>query len=304
MGKIIKYIKKPKYILLLLEKLNLIKLNDELYLKCMYEQIFNQKLNLNNPTTFNEKLQWLKINDRKDIYTTMVDKYEVKNYVANIIGKKHIIPTIGVYDKFDDINFEELPEQFIIKCTHDSGSTIICKNKKEFNIQETKKKISKALKHNYYYYGREWPYKNVKPRILIEKYMEEMGKEELTDYKLMCFNGKVRCSFVCLNRYSSKGLNVDFYDINWNKMSFERHYKNSNVILEKPKNYKMMIELAEKLSHNIPFVRVDFYEINNKLYFGELTFYPGSGFEEFKPEKYDEILGNMIKLPLTKKEEK
>ena len=150
--------------------------------------------------------------------------------------------------------------------------------------------------------GREWAYKDVKPRIIIEAYMQEEGKNELTDYKFMCFNGKVECSFVCLNRTSEDGLNVDFYDKNWKKMPFERHYKNSNIILDKPSNYDLMIELAEKLSKDIPFVRVDFYDIDGKIYFGELTFYPGCGFEEFNPEEWDKKLGDLIKLP--KKEEK
>lgn len=270
---------------------------DKLYLKMFYRYRMGKNLNINNPQTFNEKLQWLKLYDRNPEYSKMVDKYEVKQYVASIIGEEYIIPTIGIYDKFEDINFDELPKQFVMKCTHDSGGLVICKDKKDLDINEVKNKIEVFLKRKYFYHGREWPYKNVKPRIIIEQYMKEEHKEELTDYKFMCFNGKVKCSFTCLNRNSPNGLNVDFYDINWNKMPFERYYKNSNIVLEKPKNYEKMIELAEKLSKNIPFVRVDFYEINNKLYFGELTFYPGCGCESFQPEEYDRILGEWIRLP-------
>lgn len=295
--KILEYIKRPQYILLWLDRKRIITLDDEKFLKTLYEKTLKKELNLENPKTFNEKLQWLKLYDRNPEYIKMVDKYDVKEYVSNIIGNEYIIQTLGIYDKFEDINFEQLPDKFIIKCTHDSASTVICKDKKTFNYEEAKNKINKCLKKNYFYEGREWPYKSVKPRIIIEKYMEDSIEEVLRDYKFMCFNGKVRCSFVCSNRYSKDGINVDFFDMEWKKMPFERHYKNSNVDIAKPINYELMIELSEKLSKNIPFVRVDWYEINGKVYFGELTFYPGNGLEEFTPEKYDDILGSWISLP-------
>ncbi len=294
--KLINYIKNPDYFLLWLDMKRIITLNDELYLKILYKKIVGKKLNISNPQTFNEKLQWLKINDRKDLYTTMVDKYEAKEYVANIIGEEYIIPTLGIYNKFEDIYFERLPNQFVIKCTHDSGGVVICKDKSNFDIKKAKNKINKCLKKNYYYLGREWPYKNIKPRIIIEKYMEDTKNDDLIDYKIMCFNGKVKCSFICLNRRSKTGLNVDFYDINWNKMPFERHYKNSSIITPKPEQYDKMVELSEKLSQNIPFLRVDFYEINGKIYFGELTFFPGSGMEEFTPDEWDKKLGDFLIL--------
>lgn len=291
-----KFFKTYQKVLIHLDNYGIIRLSDKKYIKLRYEVVMDKNLNLEKPQTFNEKLQWLKLNDRKDIYTIMVDKYEVKKYVENIIGKEYIIPTLGIYERFDDINFDELPNQFVLKCTHDSGGIVICKDKRNFNKEFAKEKLNKHLKKNYYYAAREWPYKNVKPRIIIEAYMKEEGKDELTDYKLMCFNGKVKCSFVCLNRNSIEGLNVDFYDINWNKMPFERHYPNSKIILEKPQNYDLMIKLAEKLSKNIPFLRVDFYEINNKIYFGELTFYPGAGLEKFRPESWDQTLGEWINI--------
>lgn len=291
----------PLWIIVFLNNCGLHFISDSLYLKILYRIHFNKKLDLKNPKTFNEKLQWLKIHDRKDVYTKMVDKYEAKKYVSKIIGKDVIIPTIGIYDNFDDINFDKLPKQFVIKCTHDSGGLIIVKDKSKLDIKNAKKKINKSLKNNFYYAGREWPYKNVKPRIIIEKYMREEGKEDITDYKLMCFNGNVKCSFVCLNRNSKNGMNIDFYDRDWNKMPFERgHYKNSGYTMNRPENYNLMIKLAEKLSIDIPFVRVDFYEIDKKVYFGELTFFPGSGFEEFNPQEYDKILGDWIELPTKK----
>lgn len=296
LNKITEYIKHPQFFLIWLDARRIITLKDDLYLKILYKKIIGKKLNLEEPQTFNEKLQWLKLNDKKDIYTKMVDKYEAKEYVANIIGKKYIIPTLAVYNKFEEINFDELPNQFVIKCTHDSGGVVICKDKKKFDINSAKQKINRCLKKNYFYDGREWPYRNIKPRIIIEEYMSDSEHEDLIDYKIMCFNGKPRCSFTCSNRRSKEGLNVDFYDIEWNKMPFERHYKNSNVTIEKPKNYDLMIELAEKLSEGTKFLRVDFYEIEGNLYFGELTFYPGGGMEEFTPEEWDERLGSWIDL--------
>lgn len=275
---------------------------DELYLKMKYYKVFKKKLNLKNPQTFNEKLQWLKLHDRKDVYTTMVDKFEAKKYVANIIGEEYIIPTFGVYNTFDDIDFNKLPNQFVMKCTHDSGGIIIVKDKSKIDLKKAKSQMNECLKRNFYYLSREWPYKNVKPRIIIEKYMEEEGYIQLNDFKLMCFNGKVKYTFVCSERDNQKeGLAVTFFDNDWNKLPFERHYRSSKKKIEKPKNFGKMIELAEKLAKNIPFLRVDFYEINNKIYFGELTFFPGGGFEEFTPEEWDYKLGEMIDLSKVKK---
>lgn len=289
--------KKFNLMIIKLDNLKIIKLNDALYLKMLYKVRMNKKLNLKNPISFNEKLQWLKLNDHNNMYTKMVDKYEVKKYIVETIGQKYVIPTIGIYNKFDEINFEKLPNEFVIKCTHDSGGVVICSNKEQLNIKDVRNKINKNLKTDFFRLGREWPYKNVKPRIIIEKYMKDNKNNDILDYKLMCFNGKVKCSFVCSERRSSLGLAVDFYDLSWNKMPFKRHYRNSNVFHEKPKNYDLMIKLAEKLSKGIPFVRVDFYEINGEVYFGEMTFYPGCGFEEFMPDEWDIKLGDWITLP-------
>ncbi len=275
-------------------------LPDKMYLKYRYKKVFGKKLNLKNPQTFNEKIQWLKLYDRNPAYHNMVDKYEAKKFVADIIGEEYIIPTLGVWNKFDDIDFDKLPEQFVLKCTHDAASTVICKDKKTFDYISAKNKLTKALKQNYYQYeNRQWAYKNVRRRIIAEKFMEDGNKGELKDYKFLVFNGKVKCSFVCTDRYSGNGLKVTFFDENWKKMPFERHYKTADN-LPKPLNYDKMIMLSEKLAKEIgnPFVRIDLYDINNKIYFGEITFYPGGGTEEFTPESWDYTLGSWIKLPI------
>ncbi len=280
-------------------------LPDKLALKIMYKNTFLKKLNLKNPKTFNEKLQWLKLYNRKPEYTKMVDKYTAKEYVASILGEEYIIPTYGVWERFDDIDFEKLPNQFVLKCTHGSGDVIVCKDKSQLDIASAKAKMERSLKTNYYKLSREWPYKNVKPRIIAEKYMEDASKldiakkegESLNDYKLMCFNGKMRCSFVCSGRFSKEGLHVTFFDRDWNVMPFERSYPNVKDGLPRPNNYEKMVELSERLSKNIPFVRVDFYEINGQIYFGELTLFPGGGFEKFSPSEWDEKIGDMLILP-------
>ncbi len=286
----------------ILDNKKIIKLKDELYIKLCYRARIGKELNLNNPQTFNEKLQWLKLYDRNPEYTEMVDKYEAKKYVADIIGDKYIIPTLGLWNKFEDINFEKLPNQFVLKCTHDSGGLVICKDKSKLNVKEAKRKISKSLKTNYYYHSREWPYKNVKPRIIAEQYMVDESGTELKDYKFFCFNGEPKLLFIAKDRpYATK---FNYYDMNFKKLPFKQHYENFNDCIEKPKGFDKMVELSKKLSKNIPHVRVDFYDINGKVYFGELTFYHFSGFEKFEPEDWDRTLGDMLKLPKEKKIEK
>lgn len=294
--KIKKVIKNPKYLFIILSYFGFFKrMDDKRYLQIVYRIRTGQDLDIDHPKSFNEKLQWLKLYDRKPEYTTMVDKYAVKKYVADIIGEQYIIPTLGVWDHFEDIDFDKLPNKFVLKCTHDSGGLVICRDKSKFNVKIAKRKITKSLKRSFFYLGREYPYKDVKPRIIAEKYMEDSGTTDLKDYKIMCFNGRVRCSFVCSER--SEHLKVTFYDSDWKRMPFERHYPASKEDIPKPENYDKMVELAEILSKDIPFVRVDFYEINGHIYFGELTFYPGAGFEEFTPDKWDKVLGDWIVLP-------
>ena len=270
--------------------------NDEKYLKILYRYSLKKELNLENPKTYNEKLQWIKLFDRNPEYTKMVDKYEVKKYVANIIGEEYIIPTLGVWDKFDDIDFESLPNQFVLKCTHDSGGLVIVKDKKNFNKAAAKRKINHCLKRNYYYNKREWPYKNVKPRIIAEKYMEDNETKELRDYKFFCFDGKVKAMFIATDRFAKEETCFDFYDENFNHLPFTNGHPNSKKKIEKPDKFEEMIKLAEELSQNIPHVRVDLYNINGKIYFGELTFFHWSGLKPFVPEKWDEQFGEWINL--------
>ena len=296
--KIKKIIKNPLLLLVFLDSKNIIRLKDKTYLKLLYPYYFSENLNLTNPKTFNEKLQWLKLYDRKDIYTTMVDKYEAKKYVSKIIGNEHIVPTLGVYDNFDDINFDALPNKFVLKTNHygGGGGVFIVNNKKEFNIEEAKRKIDKLMKKNLYYYGREWPYKNVKPRIIIEK---NMGVN-LNDYKFFCFNGDPKYILVCSNRNGSQ-KNTDFYDCDWNLQPFTREKHDNNPKgIEKPQSLREMYSIAKQLCKDIPFVRVDLYDINNTIYFGELTFFPSSGFEGFKPKEWDKKLGDLINLKIGK----
>lgn len=437
-----KAIHHPNLIIVNLGKRHLLNwVPDEQYLGLLYWLTFKRKLDLDNPQTFNEKLQWLKIHDQQPEYIAMVDKYEAKKYVASKIGGEYIIPTLGIWNKFEDIDFDKLPDQFVLKCTHDSGGLVIVKDKNKLNKALVKKKIERCLKRNFYWCGREWPYKNVRPRIIAEKYMtdessvelkdykifnfsgepkliqvdydrfiehkrnlyttdwkyieasiefptdsnhqierpqrlnkmldlartlsagiphvrtdfyciddkiffgeltffhgsgfenftpeslgNEMGKwiklprggyiliadfavfvlreeatvddSELMDYKFMCFGGKVKCIFTVTERFSDDGLKVTWFDREWKPLPFERHYPKSKKCIPKPYNLEKMIKLAEKLSQDIPFVRVDFYESSGRIYFGELTFYPGGGFEEFTPEKWDVILGGWIDLRL------
>ena len=279
-------------------------MSDEQYLTKKFKLETGNDLDLVNPKTFNEKLQWLKLYNRKEVFTTMVDKYEVKRYVADKIGEDILIPTIGVYNAFEEIDFKQLPKQFVIKCTHDSGGIIICKDKEKLDILKTKKKINRFLRRKYYYVHREWPYKNVKPRVIIEKYMKNENEEELLDYKMFCFNGTVKFTLVCSGRFSQENMYESFYDIDWKLIPLTENNHPVDSHVKKPKSYKRMIQIAEILSKDLPFLRVDFYEIDKKPYFGELTFFPASGYEKFTPDKYNQMFGDWINLELVDKWEK
>lgn len=271
--------------------------SDKWYLEKLFFRATGCKLDLKNPRTFNEKLQWLKLYDRKPEYTQMVDKYEVKKLVAQKIGEEYIIPTLGVWEKFDRIDFDRLPQQFVLKCTHDSGSVIVVKDKSQFDRKAAKKKLDSALKRNFYYWGREWPYKNVKPRIIAEKYMTDESGTELKDYKIFNFDGKPEFIQVDYNRFVEHRRNL--YSTDWKYMEKAIQYATDpSVQIQKPQKLDEMLDLAKKLSAGIPHVRTDFYSIDGgKIYFGELTFYHGSGFEKFDPEEFGVECGNMIKLP-------
>ena len=270
---------------------------DDKWLKKKYKCVFNKELNLDNPSTFNEKLQWLKLHDRKPIYSSMVDKYEAKNYVSNIIGEEYIIPTLGVWENVDDIDFSLLPERFVLKCTHNSGVGLcICKDKNKLDVKKAKKGLNKGLKQNYYLSGREWPYKNVKPRIIAEKYLEDKTGS-LIDYKFFCFDGYVDNVMVCLERESGNPK-FYFFDQEWNLLRINIRGKEApeGFTIPKPKCMDKMFDIASKLSKGLKFNRVDLYECDEKIYFGELTFFPDSGFDKNLLQETDKYLGSLIKL--------
>ena len=274
-------------------------LPDETYIKLKYKYKTKRKLNLENPQTFNEKLQWLKLYDRKDIYTKLVDKYEVKKIVSEIIGEEYIIPTLGVWDKFNDIEFDKLPEQFVLKCTHDSGGLCICNNIEEFNVKKAKKIITGSLKHNFYWSGREWPYKNVVPRILAEKFIEDIELEEARDYKFFIFNGCAKLLYVATDRMNKeKDTCFDFYDIDFKHLEIRNGHPNNLCYISKPKNFELMKKISEEIAVQLQLhhVRVDLYEVNGKVYFGELTFFHECGFSSFEPEEWDWKMGEWITL--------
>lgn len=271
-------------------------LPDEIYLKIVYKEKFGKPLNLKKPTTFNEKIQWLKLHDRKPEYIHMVDKYEAKKYVSEIIGDEYIIPTLGVWDNFDDIDFDSLPSQFVLKCTHDSGGIVICTDKTKFDVKAAKERINRSMNNNFFYWGREWPYKHVKPRIIAEKYMSDFCSDELRDYKFFCFGGLAKCYKIDFDRFVDHHAN--YYDINNNILPFGEDsfppMPDKDIVI--PENIDEMRVLAERLSSDIPFLRADFYDVNGEVYFGELTFYPASGFGKFTSYSWDEKLGSWINL--------
>lgn len=271
-------------------------LSDKAFIKAVYRAKFGKKLNLKNPKTFNEKLQWLKLNDKDPKYAKMVDKYEAKKYVGDIIGEEYIIPTYGVYDNFDEINFDSLPNSFVIKCTHDSGGVAICKDKKTFDKKSAREKIEKSLKRNYFNEGREPVYKYVKPRIIVEKYMEDKKQKEIVDYKFFCFNGEPKIMYISDGSHT-ENQSIAFFDMDYNLLDIEREdYKKMVDIPLKPKNFEKMKEFSRILSKNMYHLRVDFYEINGHLYFGELTFITCSGLIPFKKQEYDELLGSYLDI--------
>lgn len=250
-------------------------------------------INLTNPQTFNEKLQWLKLNYRNPIATTLVDKIEVRGIIGKLFGEEYLIETYGTFNNAKEINFEELPDQFVLKPNHSSGRVIICTNKNELDIRKTKNTLNNWLKENYYFEGGEWIYKNIKPRIICEKLLDD----NIEDYKIFCFNGKPQFTQVISNRKDKK-YDMNYYDLNWKEFSLNRKDEvKSNSEFQKPKNFDKMIHFSKLLSKDFPFVRVDFYEVNNKLFFGELTFYPMNGFIPFENYSEDLKWGKLIQLP-------
>lgn len=275
-------------------------LPDEWYLFLRFKNRVGYWPHLRHPRTFNEKLQWLKLHDKHAEYTQMVDKVEAKKYVASIVGEKYIIPTLGVWNSVDEIEWDKLPNQFVIKVTSDSGGIVVCKDKSKLDIKKAKKKLSKGWGKNYYVFNKEYPYRYLKPRIIAEEYKEDESGYELKDYKIFCFNGEPKILFVASDRQKAgEDTKFDFFDLDWNHLPFTNGHPNSTEEIVKPKNFDEMLEVARKLSGGAknPQVRIDLYNCNGKIYFGEITFFHWSGMTAFEPMEWDFKLGEMIKLP-------
>lgn len=302
---LIEYIKNPFKLILPFGRRGFFNwLSDKRYLELVYRAYMGQKLNLEQPKTFTEKLQWLKLYDRRLEYAVMVDKYEAKKHIASVIGEEYLIPTIGIYESFDEIDFEHLPDRFVLKCTHDSGNVIICRNKAELDVKAARTCLEAAMKCNFYWSHREWPYKNVKPRIICEPLLEEPGKPDLSDYKFYCFDGCVRMLHITFGRGTAEGLSMNYYDRNLQMLPVQHFkYPNYNGEFVPPTQYEKMVELASKLSAGIPHVRVDFYEVNGRIYAGELTFFTDGGIGFYTPRSFDEVVGQWLTLPEKKREE-
>lgn len=280
---------------------------DRLFIQLKYFTWFRKFPNLKHPRTYNEKLNWLKLYDRRQEYVTMVDKFEAKKYISDRIGEDYVIPVVaGPWESIEEIDFAQLPEKFVLKTTHDCGGVVVCKNKSCFDIAEAKAFLHKHLTTNYFYTCREWPYRCVKPRIFAEAYMQdehedEASKEQLTDYKFFCFDGHVKALFIATDRADeSTETKFDFFDSNFQHLDLIQGHPNAKKTPAKPRSFEKMKELAEKLSRGFPQLRVDFYEVGEQVYVGELTLFHFSGTVPFKPEKWDYIFGEWITLPIRK----
>lgn len=274
--------------------------DDELYLKLMFKGTIGKRLNLKNPVTFSEKLQWLKLHDHDPRYPIMADKFRVRDYIAREIGEEYLIPLIGVFDSVDDIDFDLLPNQFVLKCNHNSGlGMCICKDKRSLDIDKARENLRIGLAEDYYSKGREWAYKDIPRKIVCEKFMVDESGCDLPDYKIHCFNGEPRLILVCQDRFTGNELTEDFFSEKWEHLPIKRqNHPWSSTIIKKPSSLEEMLAISRTLSKDIPFVRTDFYLINGKVYFGELTFFPASGFAPFIPEAYDKIIGEWLILPV------
>lgn len=296
--KIVRKIKHPKEILLYFLQFHIYDfISDKTYLRFKYWLNMDKKLDLKNPKTFNEKLQWLKLYNRKPEYTMMVDKYAVREYIKEKLGEEYLIPLLGVWDSPDDIDFDKLPNQFVLKCNHNSGlGMCICKDKSKLDIDKVRKELKKGLKQNYYLTGREWPYKDVPRKIVAEKYMVD-NTGQFIDYKFMCFDGNVPCVMVCIDR-NIGDTKFYFFDKEWNLLRLNKRGKEApkDFTLPKPEGMDKMFEIAEALSDGLPFSRIDLYECDGKIYFGEITFFPQSGFDANLLKDTDKYFGDLIDL--------
>ena len=297
-GKVKRYIQDPYYAL----GYDLIKrcphlMSDKLYLSVLWKMVMGYELDWEHPKTFNEKLQWLKLYDRNPLYTTLVDKYRVKQWVAEKIGEQYVIPTLAVYNSVDEIDLNKLPDKFVLKCNHDSGSVVICRDKATFDLGAAKQKLGDALKKNFYWEAREWPYKNVKRCVFAEKYIEEGEDGGLVDYKFFCFHGNPDCVMVCIDRHI-KQPKFYFFDKNWNlkRLNIRGKEAPQGFSLPKPKMLEIMFELTSILSEGIPYVRVDFYDIGDDVRFGEMTFFPEGGFDFRILPEADLYFGELLRI--------
>ena len=299
-GKVVRYILDPAYRWDVNSRLGLNnKVSDVEYIRKTFMYKVGYELNIENPVFFNEKIQWLKLYNRKPEYTIMVDKYKVRQYVAQQIGEKYLIPLLGVWDTPEEIDFKDLPNQFVLKCNHNSGNGMcICKDKTKLDIAKVKRKLRRSLKSDFYLTGREWPYKDVPRKIIAEKFMSDGSGSDLRDYKFYCFNGIPKYCQVISNRTTAE--TIDFFDMEWKLQGFTGlalpPQPHSAVPIKRPSCYEEMQLLAQKLAKSIPFVRIDFYEIEGRVYFGEITFFPASGFGEFTPREWNKKIGDMIDL--------
>ncbi len=293
----------PRKIFLYMNSAHLLNfLPDETFLRLIWKARFGTDLDLEHPATFNEKLQWLKLYDRKDLYTRLVDKYAVKTYVGDLIGEEHVIPTLGVWDQADDIDFASLPDRFVLKCNHTSGEgLILCRDKAKLNRKQAISKLETAMKHDYYLTYREWPYKNVPRKILAEPYMEDheaavRGLDTLPVYKFLCFEGEPRI-IQSIQNDKMPNESIDYFDPDWNLLPFRQNYPNSQKPADRPHRLNEMLELAEKLSAGFHFLRVDLDELNGDVVFSEFTFFSDAGFAPFEPEEWNRTLGSWIRIP-------
>lgn len=272
---------------------------DKIYLSMQYRAIFRKKLDWRDPKTFNEKLQWLKIYDRNPEYIKLVDKYEVKKYVAEILGEQYVIPTLGVWNHFDEIDFNSLPDKFVLKCTHDSGSVIICRERDKFDYNKAKEKLEKGLRNNLFWHGREWPYKFVKPRIIAEEYLTNSGTK-WEDFKIHNFIDIRKFLLVCQEQFENSELIEYFLNKEWRHLELicKEHY-DINECVNRPKELDEMVELAKIYSNNMQFCRTDFYTAEGRAYFGEITFYSIGGSLPVMPENLNENIEEWAEIPDT-----
>lgn len=274
-------------------------MSDKFYLSVLWKMVMGYEIDWEHPKTFSEKIQWLKLNDRNPLYSVLVDKYRVKTWVASRIGEEYVIPTLACYRSVEEIDLDELPDQFVLKCNHDSGSVVICRNKAFFDLDRAKRKLGEALQKDFYWEAREWPYKDVPRCIIAEEFIAPaQDSSDLPDYKWYCFNGEPVFCQVILNR--SVCETIDFFDTEWKHQSFvglSMTAENAKEYPEQPKHLDSHIYVARELSKGIPFSRIDLFDMNEKVLFGEVTLFPGGGFGGFRPSEYDVLLGSMLQLP-------